>query len=619
MMDRSKSAGSSAPSKVTNEELRSACKLIAPYIAHEWRGVCEELGVADDVLDEIEADHEKVPMSELAFRALCKWQDMMGRAASKETLHRTIKLFGLRRADDQLRSLSQKRNVPYMGRPVTAAVTQDIPANKQAKQKALADRLSRPKSTRTSDQESGKQKKKVAPQLQPGVNPLAVQVTPSKPTDICEVKLKVTVKGVQRIDKDVIEKTHDDFKSTKDDFKNLCFCFVKLVMANRRAHFHELKELLGFNGISVQRLSQIGFNINVFLLCSSLGAFEILYQNYTTGRLKKIVHNALVTRDHLLKLKARQLELSVEIEEGMVNKYRDILIVRGPAEEDVLHPVDVLDYFQCDDDEECSLNKDLNIDEIRNFRLKTWHQLLHSQIEKADRRYQQFDDSMKDLLLILRIARREDKQEMTCLQDVINCYHHLKYSKSVAAQGSRSDIVYEYIAIVNFIRITVQEISDKSLLVSFDETLHPDACEAFHRLLAQIEEMLQPEYIFESDDSVTNSHVMTGLEKEMFGKFLCYLPKLLRLLYNLCDTLTATENAESVKEGESDENNSESTDHNDSGIALSREENNNTSKVHDKYSEVPTIENLPEQSSAEKCEQLSNASVVNYVGIWTQA
>jgi hypothetical protein len=50
---------------------------------------------------------------------------------------------------------------------------------------ALADRLSRPKSNRSSDSDSSKQKKKTTMQVMPGVNPLIVQVAPSKPTDKC--------------------------------------------------------------------------------------------------------------------------------------------------------------------------------------------------------------------------------------------------------------------------------------------------------------------------------------------------------------------------------------------------------------------------------------------------
>ena len=218
-------------------------------------------------------------------------------------------------------------------------------------------------------------------------------------------------------------------------------------------------------------------------------------------------------------------------------------------------------------------------DDLRNFDLKTWQQNLHSHVVEADERVKKFDDSIKDLLLIIRIARKEESPEMTCLQDIIDCYHHLKFSKSVLAQGSRSDIVYEYLAIVNFIRLIVQDISEHSLPISFDESLQPDACEEFHLLLAQMEGMLNPGHLFQKDETVSNKHVLTGLEKEMFGSFLCYLPRLLRLLHSLCDTLSASTNDDDDNESE---NCSESTDQNDSGIALSKEENNNSENVHDK-------------------------------------
>jgi hypothetical protein len=38
---------------------------------------------------------------------------------------------------EQLRRLSERRSVPYMGRPVTVAVTQEVSVNKQAKQKGI--------------------------------------------------------------------------------------------------------------------------------------------------------------------------------------------------------------------------------------------------------------------------------------------------------------------------------------------------------------------------------------------------------------------------------------------------------------------------------------------------
>lgn len=178
-------------------------------------------------------------------------------------------------------------------------------------------------------------------------------------------------------------------------------------------------------------------------------------------------------------------------------------------------------------------------DEIRNFNLKSWHQELHSNVLQIDERYQKFEEeSLKDLLIILRIVRRST-EELTCLQDIINSYRYLKYSKTVAAQGTRSDIVYKYLAIVNIIRLAVQEVSYKLLIISFEETLHPDSCEALYRLLAQIEDMLHPGYTFEAGD-ITTRYVATGLERELFGAFICYLPKLMQKMCCICDTLTAT-------------------------------------------------------------------------------
>lgn len=75
------------------------CKQIAPYITHEWRGVCEELGVADDILDEIEANHKKCTMSKQAFCGLCKWVETIGQGSCQGKLQKVIKMFGLRRAD----------------------------------------------------------------------------------------------------------------------------------------------------------------------------------------------------------------------------------------------------------------------------------------------------------------------------------------------------------------------------------------------------------------------------------------------------------------------------------------------------------------------------------------
>jgi len=166
--------------------------------------------------------------------------------------------------------------------------------------------------------------------------------------------VKVTVKGIQRKGDETMESTRDDFKSTKNDFKQVCHTFVKAIMANQKAHFLELKRLLGFSGVSMQRLSKVGFNINIFILCHTLGAFEILNQTHITGRLSKIVHSALLTPKTLARLNAQQMELSVEMDDVMTHKYREILILRSGGENEarpaIKHPVDECEFFVCDDD-----------------------------------------------------------------------------------------------------------------------------------------------------------------------------------------------------------------------------------------------------------------------------
>ena len=80
------------------------CKKIAPYIVHQWRDVCEELGVPDENLDHIEEEAEKSRgrRSEVAFQGLALWFEKTGRAASKDKLMKVLQGLGLRRAEGKL-------------------------------------------------------------------------------------------------------------------------------------------------------------------------------------------------------------------------------------------------------------------------------------------------------------------------------------------------------------------------------------------------------------------------------------------------------------------------------------------------------------------------------------
>lgn len=259
--------------------------------------------------------------------------------------------------------------------------------------------------------------------------------------------------------------------------------------------------------------------------------------------------------------------------------------------------------------------------------MKTWHEELYNKVVQIDKRFQEFDGSAKDLLLVLRIARPADKQEITCLEDVINCYNHLKYSNSVAARGSRSDIIREYLAIVNSIRILVQEMSEKTVYVAFDETMQTDACESFHCILAQVEGKLHPGYMFEAEETISHVHITTGLENEMFGKFLCYVPTLLRLLFSLCDTLTSTsnDNKTEVSKTNTDIDSDGTKEIEEIDTTEMTEENNNTIKVMNKNSEIQAHKSSPPQRASGNmnkqaiAEESNIATTVNYVRTWTQA
>ena len=82
-------------------DIRGVCKKISPYIVHQWRDVCEELGVPDETLDRIETEAEETGerKSELAFQGLALWFEKVGRAANKDKLMRVVQLLGLRRAE----------------------------------------------------------------------------------------------------------------------------------------------------------------------------------------------------------------------------------------------------------------------------------------------------------------------------------------------------------------------------------------------------------------------------------------------------------------------------------------------------------------------------------------
>lgn len=184
--------------------------------------------------------------------------------------------------------------------------------------------------------------------------------------------------------------------------------------------------------------------------------------------------------------------------------------------------------------------------EIESFHLQQWLEELSHDIEEIERRYHTLTEAMNDLIVSLRIIRPSDTSEITCLQEVIDCYTSLRFNRR-SGEEIRLDLVREYIAIVNLIRIEVAVIESKDLVLSFEKTLSVKPLDLFHKSLFEIKKMLLPVYRFVSDENqMETRQTTTGLESEMFLGLQSYLPCLLKRLRAIPVSLTIDE--ESVLE-----------------------------------------------------------------------
>ncbi|KAK3612438.1 hypothetical protein CHS0354_032048 [Potamilus streckersoni] len=118
--------------------------------------------------------------------------------------------------------------------------------------------------------------------------------------------------------------------------------FYQLIYDNRHSHLQTLRTMLSHNGMLIQKLS-VESNPFVHVLCSTLGAFETLYQIYQSGRLRAIMSSAFITEKHLQTLRANHISLVVNLEEDRVEEYRRVLLARNLDDKGKLHPADGLE------------------------------------------------------------------------------------------------------------------------------------------------------------------------------------------------------------------------------------------------------------------------------------
>ena len=179
------------------------------------------------------------------------------------------------------------------------------------------------------------------------------------------------------------------------------------------------------------------------------------------------------------------------------------------------------------------------------FELGRWQKTLRTDIDNINYRFQSFNENALEFLRTLRIVKPEESQPVFCLNVVISYLKFLQNSHSVAS-GVRVDLIREFIAIVNQVRLKCEQILQNEANISFDILLSSDGCELFHTYLEQLETMLDPGYTFESNEKLL-THSLSVLEKDLYSNLLTYIPSLLSVLFSLSDSLTLLRTDEEVE------------------------------------------------------------------------
>ena len=162
--------------------------------------------------------------------------------------------------------------------------------------------------------------------------------------------------------------------------------------------------------------------------------------------------------------------------------------------------------------------------------------MIRTDIENLNYRFQSFNENSLEFLRTLRIIKPEEKKPIANLNDVISYLKFLLNSQAVAS-GVRVDLIREFIAIVNQVRLKFEQIQQDEIKVSFDLLLSSEGCEQFHSCLEQLGTMLDPSYNFEPNEKLL-THSLSVLEKELFANLLTYIPSLLSVLFSLSDSLS---------------------------------------------------------------------------------
>ena len=159
-------------------------------------------------------------------------------------------------------------------------------------------------------------------------------------------------------------------------------------------------------------------------------------------------------------------------------------------------------------------------------------------MDRIKQRYKEFEHDTKDFLRTLNIILPKGRKGVCSLRELIQLHTYLNSSETVAS-GVRSDLVREYLAIVNKVRILTNDIhvyiQSEMTTYETDEYQQEANCVFVNCLISDVLEMLGVEHVFVEDFGAVDRKIISS--ERAFSGLLCYVPLLIAKLSTILTNL----------------------------------------------------------------------------------
>ncbi|XP_061175568.1 uncharacterized protein LOC133184495 [Saccostrea echinata] len=504
--------------KVEVEDFRDILLRVSPYIVRQWKEVCRDLGVPEMDLFHLEKASYSTKLSNLAYRGLCLWYERIGKAATKDKLISALKRNGLRRAEEEVESINLKQLIvrPSSSLPISTRV-QSAKRKKSTGAPPSLQRL-RSGSAKSARIRAAKQKYK-------------------KEDKSCNLSLRIRVAQIA---------AQEEINGYwREKCRDLCESFYSLVLDNCEDYILGLEKTIDMTEVVVNDVRKDSV-IFASVQFGTLGALESINQMYKSKRLNSICQAVFVNEQTLKYLGVKSLTLDVSIDSNEIEECRDCLLSRKFRESTVFHPTDTLTDPNTEEPNVDRIPELKGKKKRSNIDLSECKKRFTTKLEKLKHRYAVFDEHINEFLRTLQIVLPKGEESISNLAGVIRLLSYLLSTEGVGS-GVRTDLLREYLAIVNNIRLFVENFRGEcDELLSDSETEDMDSDyggKIVKCLLDNVEDMLQIDHLFEEDTSVLDRKLNTY--EQTFCGMLCYIPLLFEKLSTVLHTLptNATSNA----------------------------------------------------------------------------